>query len=88
MALKKLYIDGTPGLTHIEHPDLFGAEIMLVMREGKPLVETTDVPAGRRFRHEGTRIKVDDSIPITEVAVSIGTSEFLKPEDFYVEYKN
>ena len=83
MALKKIYIEGVPGLTFITHSDLHGgSEVMLVLREGKPLAETSGVPTGRFFRHNGsaTRIDWDAQIPIQ---IMDGV-----PEIIYVEYKN
>lgn len=92
MALKKAYIEGTPGLTHIEDVRLgAGIEVMLVLREGKPLVETTGTPTGRQFKHAGGeyRIYVDETMPVISVVETdpSGTTDILKPEIFYVEYK-
>lgn len=92
MALKKAYIEGTPGLTYIEDVRLgAGIEVMLVLREGKPLVETTGTPTGRQFNHTGSeyRIYVDATMPVIGIAETDpgGTSDILRPEIFYVEYK-
>lgn len=93
MALKKLYIDGVVGLTYVEHTDLnSAAEIILVLREGKPLKETASTPAGREFKHAGSesRIYVDESIPIGEINDPDpgGTTDLPRPEVFYIEYKS
>ena len=93
MALKKLYIDGVVGLTYVENPLLTeSVEIILVMREGKAMVETTGIPTGKEFKHVGseTRIYVAEDQPIS-LAVSedpSGTSDLPRPEVFYVEYKS
>lgn len=87
MALKKKYIPGVAGLTYIEDAEFFGAEMMLVMRAGKPLVETTDTPTGRRFRHTGTRIELPAAMPIEGHVEDTGAGELIVTEDFYAEYK-
>lgn len=93
MSLKTLYITGVPGLVYIQHPELSYCEVMAVMREGKPLAETTnDFPTGREFKHvqsEG-KIKLPLLLPVSEgpennPAVEIDGANY--PEKFIIEIK-
>lgn len=88
MALKKKTITGVEGMTSISDSDFFGADIFGFFRSGQPLFETDDVPIGKKFKHEGTELKMDESIPISKVPVDLGWTEILLPEQFTVIYRN
>lgn len=78
MAVEKLYLTGIPGSTFISDGRLAYVEILLVMREGKMLVETGGVPTGKQFRHveHDGEVLVDNDIPVGPGG-----------EEFYFEYK-
>ena len=59
MALKKIYITSVPGLGYVQAPELAYVEVMLVMREGKMLVETTASPVGKEFYHRVNEGKIE-----------------------------
>jgi hypothetical protein len=94
MALKKLYIEGVEGLNYVQHTDLHtGAEVLLVLREGKLLVETSETPTGKRFKHAGgeTKIVFDADLPIVAISMGAdpgGMTDLVRPEIIYVEYKS
>lgn len=59
MALETLYITGGAGLTEVMHPKLAYCEVMHCKREGKMIVETSDTPTGKRFKHHPTAAKIE-----------------------------
>lgn len=87
MAIGKLYITGVAGQTFVQHPSLAYVEIMLCLREGKMLVETTGTPVGKQFKHvlnEG-KAELDADIPIYG---GNPANDMVLPEEFYFEYKS
>lgn len=91
MALRKLYITGVPGQTFVYHPQLAGCEVMLALREGKLLVETTGTPTGKQFKHNSSegKLELDATIPVmksTDYDPS-GMVDSESPETFYAEFK-
>lgn len=88
MAIKRKYISGVAGLTHVEDGEFFGAEILLVKREGRSLVETTDTPTGRKFKHNGTRIELPAAMPIEAYVDDSPAAEVIGTEQFFILYKN
>ena len=83
-----LYITGVPGLTYVQHAELgAGAEVLAAFREGKQLVETTDTPTGRRFKHvpAETKIELAADIPILGDPGGPGGTTDLGPEEFIIE---
>lgn len=91
MALKTLYITGVEGQTYVYHPELAYTEVVSVDREGKMLVETTDAPTGKYFRHLSSdgKIELDATIPIiTMTPEPTPTTRFAPlPEEFVVMIK-
>lgn len=88
MALKRVNITGVEGMTSISHPEFFGADIYGCFREGKPLFETSSSAVGKYFKHEGTDLQLDPTIPIIKTPKNIGSAELLIPEQFLVIYRN
>lgn len=87
MALNKLYIDAVEGLTYVEDPLLFGAEIFQVKRHGKPLYpNTTGTPGAREFYHDGTKVWVNEDMPFENSPGRIDA--YVLPEVVYVKFKN
>ncbi|MGQ0739544.1 MAG: hypothetical protein ACT4OJ_10825 [Bacteroidota bacterium] len=89
MALETLYITGVEGLTEVFDAKLAYSEVMLCKREGKSLVETTDTPTGRRFRHNSAAAKIvlPADQPIFADHPETGTI-FGAPEEFIIIIKN
>lgn len=88
MALKRVDITGVEGMTSVSHPEFFGADIYGFFREGKPLFETSSSPTGKMFKHVGTELQLDPTIPIIKTPKNIGSAELMLPEDFTVIYRN
>lgn len=86
MPLETLYITGVPGATEVSDPKLAYSEVMHLKREGKMLVETTDTPTGKRFRHNdaAAKVELDSSIPIFG---GDGSNDIEVPEEFIIMIK-
>ena len=90
MPLETLYITGVPGATEVSDPKLAYSEVMHLKREGKMLVETTDTPTGKRFRHNAaaSKINVDVDIPIQRGMPGPSDPDDLgTPEEFIIIVK-
>jgi hypothetical protein len=91
MALERYYITGVPGQTEVYHPAIAYSQVMLVLREGKGLVETSVTPAGRQFKADTVAAKIilDSTLPIlTGAPGPFDPSDLGTPEEFYIELKS
>lgn len=90
MALEKIYITGTPGLTYVQDSRLAYVEIMVCCRECKQLTEVSTTPVGNQFKHladEG-KVVLDESLPIEGGDSGPGGTTDILPEEFYFQIKS
>lgn len=90
MSKQTLYITGVPGSTVVFDPRLAYGEVMLVMREGKMLVETSGIPGAKEFQHDtaGAFLRLNADTPIgTRPGGPLDPVDNL-PEEFIIEVKN
>lgn len=88
MPKETLYITGDEGFTYVRHPKLAYCEVMLVLRDGKMLVETTGTPSGKQFKHDSpaSAIRLDTTLPI-QMGGYIPRTDVLMPEQFIIEIR-